>query len=426
MSLHRRTRGNRTVAERLMIALAAAFFLAAGTAASAQWPQWGGENRDFKAASKGLAAKWPAEGPRELWRHQLGGGSGSIAVADGVAYVMYLFDAWQEALVALDMKTGEELWKSRYPAPLTSKYDLSHGEGPRTTPLVLKDGIYTVGFTGKIYAWERADGKYRWTRNVFMDFGGTFLPTGYASSPIEHNELIIIQAGGGRMGFAALAPEDGRAVWKSAPFRNGFSSPIVVNFQGEPHLILLGSRGVIGFSAVDGEFLWSAPHDAVPTVSQANPVWGPGDQLFFPGSEGTPGRMFHLMRMEGKMVAAQMWESVPAALDGPNVIRLGDYLYGSGLGKDGKPALIVVEAATGKVVGQQEGFARPHLVYGDGKLIILDETGVLALATAKGPGLVIHSKVKLLETPCRVTPTLAGTTLLIRDRNAVIALDLKE
>lgn len=41
-------------------------------------------------------------------------------------------------------------------------------------------------------------------------------------------------------------------------------------------------------------------------------------------------------------------------------------------------------------------FAKAQLVYADGKLIVLDEGGVLALATPTATGLTVVSKVQLL------------------------------
>ena len=43
--------------------------------ALAEWPQFGGVNRDFKAQSGRLADQWPEGGPRRLWERPLGDGS---------------------------------------------------------------------------------------------------------------------------------------------------------------------------------------------------------------------------------------------------------------------------------------------------------------------------------------------------------------
>src|SRR5262249_22420020 len=65
--------------------LLAVLFLpnSATLAQSADWPQWGGPQRNFKAPATGpetrLAATWPEAGPRRLWQRELGGGFSAIA-----------------------------------------------------------------------------------------------------------------------------------------------------------------------------------------------------------------------------------------------------------------------------------------------------------------------------------------------------------
>ncbi|HEU4596986.1 MAG TPA: hypothetical protein VFS10_17780, partial [Pyrinomonadaceae bacterium] len=62
---------------------AALLLLAAGgvgaAAQSADWPQWGGPERNFVSGAKGLAATWPEGGPRRLWSRELGEGYSAIA-----------------------------------------------------------------------------------------------------------------------------------------------------------------------------------------------------------------------------------------------------------------------------------------------------------------------------------------------------------
>ena len=55
---------------------------------------------------------------------------------------------------------------------------------------------------------------------------------------------------------------------------------------------------------------------------------------------------------------------------------------------------------------------------------MLDQDGVLALATPAAEGLKVHSRVQLLERFAWTPPTLAGTRLYVRDRKTLVALDL--
>ena|SRR5207302_6553610 len=102
---------------------------------------------------------------------------------------------------------------------------------------------------------------------------------------------------------------------------------------------------------------------------------------------------------------------------------IGDHIYGSS-GDFGPAFFAAVDVKTGKVAWQDRSFSKASLLYGDGKLIILDEDGNLALATISTTGLKVLSKVELLERNAWTVPSLVGTRLYIRDRKAIMALQL--
>jgi hypothetical protein len=104
-------------------------------------------------------------------------------------------------------------------------------------------------------------------------------------------------------------------------------------------------------------------------------------------------------------------------------IRLRDIVYGSS-GDFGPAFLTAVEIKTGKVLWQDRSLSRANLLYADGKLILLDEDGQLALATVSETGLKILAKVQLLSNNAWTAPTLVGTKLYVRDRKMIMALDL--
>ena len=64
-------------------------------------------------------------------------------------------------------------------------------------------------------------------------------------------------------------------------------------------------------------------------------------------------------------------------------------------------------------------------MFADGHFIILDEDGYLTLALPTAEGIKVQSKVELLANLSWTAPALAGTTLYIRDRKNLMALDLK-
>jgi len=59
-----------------------------------------------------------------------------------------------------------------------------------------------------------------------------------------------------------------------------------------------------------------------------------------------------------------------------------------------------------------------------GKLIVLDEDGVLGLATIGSSGLRVLSRAEVFRSRSWTVPTLIGTTLYARDLEEIAAFDL--
>jgi outer membrane protein assembly factor BamB len=98
-------------------------------------------------------------------------------------------------------------------------------------------------------------------------------------------------------------------------------------------------------------------------------------------------------------------------------------VFGSS-GDFGPAPLTAVDVRTGNIVWQDRSFPKANFVYADGKVILLDEDGVLALVSLSSQGMKVISKTNLLTHLSWTPPTLAGTKLYVRDRKTIVALDL--
>ena len=121
-----------------------------------EWPQWGGPQRNFVTNSKGLAAKWPAEGPKKLWTRPLGAGHSSILVDRNILYTMYS-SGDEEVVIALAADTGKTIWEHKYPAP-TAGMNYKEGLGPHATPLIVGNRLFSVGALGNLHALDKQTG----------------------------------------------------------------------------------------------------------------------------------------------------------------------------------------------------------------------------------------------------------------------------
>jgi hypothetical protein len=108
-----------------------------------------------------------------------------------------------------------------------------------------------------------------------------------------------------------------------------------------------------------------------------------------------------------------------------SAIRIGDFVYGT-TGDFGPAFLTALNLETGESAWQVRGFARASLLHADGKVIVMNEDGDLALARMTPSGADILSRAKIFDTVSWTVPTLVGTTLYARDREKVVALDLGE
>ena len=73
---------------------------------------------------------------------------------------------------------------------------------------------------------------------------------------------------------------------------------------------------------------------------------------------------------------------------------------------------------------RERGFSKANCLGAGEYLIILDEDGQLALAKPTPEKLNVVSKTNILEKVTWTVPTLVGTTLYVRDKKNIVALDL--
>src|SRR4051812_33153025 len=94
-----------------------AFLLGALAASAADWPQFGGPNRNGHWDETGILETFPGKGVKINWRRPVGGGFSSPVVANGRAFVIDVAlskPASRERVHCFDEKTGKVLWVFGY------------------------------------------------------------------------------------------------------------------------------------------------------------------------------------------------------------------------------------------------------------------------------------------------------------------------
>lgn len=399
------------------------FAIVGDVPAHGQWTQFGGPNRDFTSPSTGLATQWPEGGPKKLWSRELGEAYSGIAVDNGTLYTMYR-SGDDEIVVALDAGTGETKWEHKYPAKPLKGFDDSYGIAPRSTPLVLSDRLISIGVTAQMLCLDRENGKVLWSHELVKEYDANRPRWGYASSALAYKNSVIVPVGGKGHGIMAFDSEDGSVLWSRHDYQNAFSSPILIDVDGQEQIVVVMAATVVGLKPGNGDLLWSHPHKTNYDVNASMPVWGDDNLLFVSSAYDTGSRCLRLTHSGDRTEVTEVWTQKKMKLHFGSAIRIGDLIYGSS-GGNGPVFFAAVNAKTGKMVSRQRKLvAKAQLLFADGKLIILDEDGQLAIATPMSDGIKILAKAQLLDKVSWTAPALVGKRLYIRDNKKIMALDL--
>lgn len=393
------------------------------------WTQWGGAGRDFISDSKGLASTWPASGPKKLWSRSLGEGHSSVLVENGRLYTMYRQITRQpsashdEVVAALDAASGKTLWEFKYPAP-PNGIQFDQGFGPHSTPLIVGNRLFAASSRSELFALDKTTGKRIWSHDFVKEFNAPLTARGYSGSPLLYNGTIIVTMGGPNQAVAAFDQASGKLLWKNGYFVWAPASPILIEVEKQPQLVVFGGDVVTGMDPANGRELWRHPHKTDWGLNISTPVWVADQHLLLVSSAyGVGTRALELRQSAGKTTVTEKWHSQRMRIHIGTIIRLGEHAYASS-GDFGPAFISAFDLKSGAIAWQDRSFARAQLLYADGKIIVLDEDGVLGLATVSPQGLTVLAKASILQHLAWTPPTLVGTTLYVRDRQTISAFDL--
>jgi outer membrane protein assembly factor BamB len=399
---------------------------AAGGSAEGDWPQWRGPRRDGVSRERGLLAEWPAQGPPVLWRIKGGAGFSSLAVAQGRLFTI-LQDGSDEVVLCLNADTGKELWRFPYPATFAESMG---GPGPRSTPTVDGDYLYTVGATGMLHCLEAATGTQVWQHDLLAEFGARNLQWGVSFSPLVDSDLVFTNPGGPNGGsVAAFHKRTGDLAWKALDDPAGYSSPIAIDAAGARQIIFFTGTRLVSVAPTDGKFYWAFPWPTSNMVNAATPIFFEAlageqvfDYLFISSGYGKGCAVLKIVATgPGSVGMHPVYINNQMRNQFASSVRWKDYFYGL----DDPSMLACVAVKSGESAWKHRGFSQGAVLVADDRLIILDGAGTLTLAEAAGSGYHEISSFKALSGKCWTAPALAHGKLYLRDQAEIVCLDLR-
>ena len=396
---------------RFVFTLIAVHALATSLFADA-WPQYRGPLGDGKSTEslgETLTLKTVWKVPTEL-------GFSSFTIADGRAFTQILADD-AETVVALDAKTGNELWRK----PLgpsdwrggggAGTPDNRGGDGPRSTPSTDGKKVYVYDAHLLLSCFDAASGELVWKRDVMKEFAGRNIKWHNATSPLLDGDKIYVGGGGANQSFIAFAKDTGKVIWKSGDEEITHATPVLTSIDGRKQVIFFTQFGLVSVDAGTGEEVWRRKFQfAVSTAASPIPD---GNLVYCSAGYGVGAGLFQVN--EGSKVE-RIWLkknklmnhwSTPVVHDG--------HLYGIfEFKKYGKAPLNCVELKTGEIKWSKRGFGPGNCILVDGKLLVLSDAGELVIVRADSDEYEELSRTEVLKGKCWSTPAYSDGRVFVR------------
>ena len=371
-----------------------AILAATCVARASDWPQWRGPNRDGISAESGWSSKWPADGPKQLWRGNVGTGCSSVAVVgDRVLTMGNQGD--EDTVWCLDAKTGASVWKHTYANPLDPNM---YEGGPGSTPAVDGNFVFTLSRTGQLFCLDSRTGKPVWSKHLVNDFGGKPPKWGYSGSPLVAGDLVVLEAGADGASTVALDKKTGATVWKSGSAPAGYGTIMPFTCGGKACLASFDGTGLTVRDTKTGRELATYPWKTTYEVNAATPIVS-GDKIFISSGYG---KGCALLRFDGSNLKP-LWENKKMRNHFSSSVLWKDHLYGFD-----DSTLACLDLADGNVKWTRGGLGKGSLMLAGDKLILQSEGGDLVIAPAVPESFQEIARAKVFEDRCWVVPVLAN------------------
>jgi len=445
--------------------------------AGEDWPCFLGPRHDGTSSESGILEPWPAEGLPLVWEKEVGTGYSAPSVM-GSRLVVHHRRARDEVVECLNAVTGEQLWSHSYRSTFVDPY--GYNNGPRCSPLLTETRCYTFGAQGRLLCLTLDEGQVVWERDLLAEMT---IPDGFfgvGATPILEGDRLIVAAGGQpNAGLIAVHADTGKTLWESTGQSTwdgaktdsrlrpkyewtgdemvvSYSSPIAVTINGRRHILALMRQGLVSVDPQTGaeNFHYWFRADVHESVNAAGPVVV--DDTIMISAAYRTGAARLKVAPDGKSVT-ELWRDRANLLThwSTSIYRDGFY-YGFSGRHDYEATLRCLNAETGEVVWESNGWSRPladlqqvgrdefldttnnvkiptpfygrgsKIMIGD-RFLVLSEYGTLALLKVNPQAWeeICRFKPPRLNYPTWAAPVLSRGYLYLRSEEWLVCYDLR-
>jgi outer membrane protein assembly factor BamB len=432
---------------------------------STDWPRWMGPKMDGVWRVDGIMESLPVAGPPVKWRQPIGPGYTGPSVSAGRVFVMDRIEdktltpeqlreakkagriPGKERVLCLDHSTGQPVWEHVYDCT----YSIAYPSGPRCTPQVDGDLVYTLGAMGDLICFQVGDGKIVW-QTKFSELAKTGEEPakppfwGYASHPMIDGPRLIVPVGGDGSAVMAFDKLTGKEIWRNVTSSDIAYAPLVFYGDGAGRQVIFWhADGIEGLKPETGEQFWHVkwPEEQQQpgaTTSIVTPQIV-GDLYYI--SEYFAGSL--LLRLKSDPPGAE--ELFRSVTDDPRhekalnslmttpVIRDGLVygLTGDGLMRCNRleSGELVWEEKTA-IGDKPQEFGTLFIVEQGGRFFSLDDHGRLSIMRLSADGMKVESSCQLIKATQNARgrtvvwshPAFAGTHIIARNDEEIVCFDL--
>jgi outer membrane protein assembly factor BamB len=400
----------------------------------AQWPQFRGPDGNGQSSSTSLPLTW-GEGKNVRWKTAVHGRAWSSPVILGnqVWMTTATEDGRQLFAVALDRDSGKILFDLKLFDVATPQYAHPFNTYASPTPVIEPGRVYVTFGSPGTAAIDTKTGKVLWERRDFEcnHFRGA------GSSPVLFGDLLLMHFDGSDHQYVvALDKHTGKTVWRTprsidfqdlgpdgkpkadGDFRKAFATPQIVNVDGRPIMVSLGSKAIYGYDPKTGKEVWRVIERGSHSGS-TRPVVGNGLVYIAMGFDAA--QILALRpNGEGDVSSSHVaWRFGKGAPSKPSMLLVDDLLYTvNDAGITG-----AIDAKTGELVwrGRVDGTYSASPLYAAGRIYMFSEDGKTTVLAAGREFKVLAEN--FLEDGFMASPAVDGKALFLRTRTHVYRIE---
>jgi outer membrane protein assembly factor BamB len=326
------------------------------------------------------------------------------------------------------------LWKHEYPVT----YTIAYPAGPRCTPTVDGDRVYTLGAEGDLFCFDVASGRVVWSRDLKKDYATKAALWGWASHPLVDGDRLVCVVGTDVAHAAAFDKETGKERWRTgkAP-EQGYVPPTIIEAAGVRQLVLAKPDAVYAVEPATGKMLWETAYNADNGSIIMSPVHI-GDHLFIGGYQ----EKNLLLKLRGDAPGVDVvWRN--KAKHGLSAVNVQPFaadgvLYGFHEKGDLRAVAIpsgeILWKSPGPLGERPQGSGTAFMVRHRDRCFLFAETGDLVIAKLAPTGYEEVARAHLLE-PTNVAfgrpvvwcaPAYANRSIVVRNDAEIVRVSLAD